>query len=607
MDNGLLPRLYFKCLNTSGFRGMLAIACYVMTVVVMAGCAYDRDKNENTGTLLLENDDQMAAAVGALYLNPSDMRNSRAIWYYLTMQHRFGELVGLAEPFFLALDERGRESERGTAVCACVYLAQSYLFMEDFEKADFYLDKIRNSPLEFVTERIAIIAHNTEAILALKAGKDYSKAMYHLKAALSIAQGLNDELNSCSTLCNMAAVYYERRDTSGLQYAKMAYEIAENRGDSNAQMYGALLMAQMSIVAGDYETAHFYADKAGELITPDANRAYFSLLWLIHGDIYQMTGRYRQADSVYNRLMENRDEVEPGLLLEFYYKYGSLKLKEGHYFLAEEYFKKGLRLSYEKNNIKDRHNLLLGLSDVYDRTGNTSMALDYYKKHHYLLDSISLVQKERDFLQLLMNYDKMIYEDELQIREAETQRSRHRNTIAVFIILIITVISAGIWFLYRRKNMMCRKLVEQHQLYVGRIRQLESETRRRQDRSDISLSEKKATEIYDEIEKLMSEQKVYRNNDISLERLARILDTNRSYISEIINRYAKVSFTTYINMKRIEEAIARLSDLADETPLKAMCSELGFNSTSAFYRTFQKETGCSPSRYREEVRHIKSS
>lgn len=51
----------------------------------------------------------------------------------------------------------------------------------------------------------------------------------------------------------------------------------------------------------------------------------------------------------------------------------------------------------------------------------------------------------------------------------------------------------------------------------------------------------------------------------------------------------------------MDEATKILSDISYDAPLRSLAEELGYNSQSAFYRAFQKEIGCSPSRYREEV------
>ena len=77
-------------------------------------------------------------------------------------------------------------------------------------------------------------------------------------------------------------------------------------------------------------------------------------------------------------------------------------------------------------------------------------------------------------------------------------------------------------------------------------------------------------------------KKIYKDNFITKDKVAEILGTNRTYLSRIINEQSKLSFTHYVNRFRIEEAIRLLSDPNNETPLKAISTELGFNSISTF-------------------------
>ena len=118
--------------------------------------------------------------------------------------------------------------------------------------------------------------------------------------------------------------------------------------------------------------------------------------------------------------------------------------------------------------------------------------------------------------------------------------------------------------------------------------------------------EAKEKDLFYRIEDLMVNKKLYRASDISLEKICDILGTNRVYVSRAINKYAKASFYNYINSLRIDDAARILSDPEDDTPLKMLYADLGYNSASAFYRAFQKETGVPPSKFREQIRKIQN-
>ena len=114
-------------------------------------------------------------------------------------------------------------------------------------------------------------------------------------------------------------------------------------------------------------------------------------------------------------------------------------------------------------------------------------------------------------------------------------------------------------------------------------------------------------ELFARIEYLMQTEGVYRQNDLTIERLAERLDTNRTYISRAINQQAGKAFSSYVNSYRIDEAVRRLSDVDDDTPLKALAQMLGYNHLQTFYTSFQSAIGMPSSKYRENCSNSTAS
>lgn len=102
------------------------------------------------------------------------------------------------------------------------------------------------------------------------------------------------------------------------------------------------------------------------------------------------------------------------------------------------------------------------------------------------------------------------------------------------------------------------------------------------------------------IQHLVEEEKLYLQPNLKIDDLAKRLNTNRNYVYQAINVGMGLSFTTYINQKRIEYA----KHLIEENP-KALLTEIslksGFTSTSAFYRNFKNLIGCSPKDYLQSL------
>ena len=108
-------------------------------------------------------------------------------------------------------------------------------------------------------------------------------------------------------------------------------------------------------------------------------------------------------------------------------------------------------------------------------------------------------------------------------------------------------------------------------------------------------------ELFSKAEKLMENEKIFKQKDLSIEKLSLLLETNRTYLSRAINTLSGLTFHSWVNMYRIREATDILSDPDNDVPIKCLADDLGYNSVSVFYKAFQKETGLTPSRYRKEA------
>lgn len=121
--------------------------------------------------------------------------------------------------------------------------------------------------------------------------------------------------------------------------------------------------------------------------------------------------------------------------------------------------------------------------------------------------------------------------------------------------------------------------------------------------SKSGLSKEKEEYFYTLLKKLILEEKIYTNPELSLNDLANELDIHPNYLSQIINNKEKKTFYDYINTYRVEEFKRRISIPENQQfTLITIAYDCGFNSKSTFNRYFKKITETTPSQY---VRSLK--
>ncbi len=112
------------------------------------------------------------------------------------------------------------------------------------------------------------------------------------------------------------------------------------------------------------------------------------------------------------------------------------------------------------------------------------------------------------------------------------------------------------------------------------------------------LSEPELLSWKNRIEKLMQEDQLFLEPELTLSDIAQRLGTNISLLSSVVNNAFGKNFNDYVNTYRVALVKDRLKDPAfQHYSLLGIGLECGFNSKSTFNRVFKKITGYAPGDY----------
>lgn len=100
------------------------------------------------------------------------------------------------------------------------------------------------------------------------------------------------------------------------------------------------------------------------------------------------------------------------------------------------------------------------------------------------------------------------------------------------------------------------------------------------------------------MDRLMAEEELYRDPDLTLEELAERLGMSAPQLSELLNLHLCQAFPSYVNGLRVERAKRLLLEDA-KAQILTIAFQCGFNSKSAFNVAFNKLTGTTPSDFRK--------
>lgn len=218
----------------------------------------------------------------------------------------------------------------------------------------------------------------------------------------------------------------------------------------------------------------------------------------------------------------------------------------------------------------------------YSKTGSYSDYKEYIDKNESILkqlDQAKFSAKNKWFNIIENNY-----------KEEEKSLLERRKNILFYII----VGSSIIIILLLIRFLQISTQIKEYRNFISKINVLkEKKTSQPQ-----SIPEKTENLLLEKLQNFEKSEDCIDPN-ISLQNLAKKLETNTKYLSEAINTHKQKNFNAYINELRINYIINKLKEkpIYRSYKIKYLAEESGFSTHSAFAAVFKSVTGMSPASY----------
>ena len=116
--------------------------------------------------------------------------------------------------------------------------------------------------------------------------------------------------------------------------------------------------------------------------------------------------------------------------------------------------------------------------------------------------------------------------------------------------------------------------------------------------------EEKRHDVYERLQRdivsIVEKERLYLQPNLKINDLAKLLNTNRNYLYHALNEGMGMSFSEFINSRRIEFAVRQIK-ANPSMLLSDIASAAGFTSVSAFYRNFKQFKHCTPSEFQQTI------
>ena len=303
---------------------------------------------------------------------------------------------------------------------------------------------------------------------------------------------------------------------------------------------------------------------------------------------------YKERAKNYQK--KGKEAILPNCFLSPCYSFADLLWKKGKIQQASQYYM--IVEPLMKEMVKTPIRMELQIKALTNFSSFCRETKQYEKALSLLARRDSVLQT---YLEFKAKNDKKNYAERLKIQELkhelnESEDVNRINTHVAAICIFLLVISVAATF---KSISMYRKLKKQ-----GAVNYRLQGMIKKCDEGDVPESHSASMDQYEllfwqALHKVRDEQ-YFLKSDLTIETLADVLNTNRSYLSVSINRFCDKGFSVWLNNFRIQHA----EQLMRENPsiaLKDLPEQCGYATTGTFVRNFKRCHNMSPSEFMNKL------
>ena len=117
----------------------------------------------------------------------------------------------------------------------------------------------------------------------------------------------------------------------------------------------------------------------------------------------------------------------------------------------------------------------------------------------------------------------------------------------------------------------------------------------------LGLTEEMVKQLASELVDYFNQEKPYLQPDLTLATVSKHLGYTRNQISFVINHVLYRTFYDFVNARRIEHVIRKMSANDQKLSILELGFDAGFTSVSGFYNAFKKQTDMTPAQYKKSL------
>ncbi|MBO5626688.1 MAG: AraC family transcriptional regulator [Prevotella sp.] len=518
------------------------------------------------------------------YSNPSkqeeaEMKHYEQAFVQAQESADFQRFLNLSKQYY-EISRKGH-SDYFQVRAASIY-GQLLTVMGKSNEARLILDQALSIAIQMNNDSLLAELYNGLAMYeTLAHGNDFAAIEYYIKTIEKLPK--DDKHARMGLLSNLTRSLTIIHDTTA-RYAIESYELSKEMGGSFEKTSGMLRMAEVLYNRKQFKQAKELLEKAYEVALPSMLPEIDILMVRVLMATRQFKEALRYADHAV-AVSDTCKEMQPAVRRDAPISKAGLLSQIGKYEESNQWLDKITADTTELTS--DQKWEICHLYTInHEHLGHYKEAMEYSKR----LNELTLTQTNLDRVKILKAKEVAL---DVAQKDAEIEKQKDKaDALQKMLIgtLVFTLLLIGlgisIFIMYRKKHQLMKIIVDR------------AETHEQKQKEKQQQAGERNAELFQRIQQLVEKQQLFKDPGLSRESLSALLSTSHTYISEAIRQVTGKSFPQYISDLRQQEAERMLHDpTSDTSSLKMLYVQVGFSSSSAFYKSFKKSTGMSPSSY----------
>lgn len=514
------------------------------------------------------------------------------------------------------MEEAQKQNNKRTQTYACFYNGLAKLFNGQCEEAKTMLDTSYAMATDLGNDSLKALVTNAYGIYqALVKNNSYVAQQYFFKS-LELARKADYESLQYRVRGNLLTLSQSKGDSLALENAQSVYEYGIRKKSNEQIALGAYYLAMYHYVHKEFAKAETYLNKAID-VYKDYQYEDIASVHILYSKLHLSKGEFAEAERSATKAIELAKQFsQASMEVDAYVAYAEVLNRQGNYPASNEMVEQAIHKAEATAMTNKSADCFRIMALNYRMLGDNARASEYYEKANTLLRQMAELNMERLYHEQQVMQQIEDSEMDAALKQHKIQSQRVFLIMLSIVIFVLIVLLVFVYRSYRHRNHLYKSIVAQNTKAVKRQEQMQKQieqlthelsntpqpaTQEKQGGEPLSLGEDKVENLYKRLCYLMDNERLYAEPQLTRERMAERLETNRTYLTKIIKDKTGMSYVEFVNSYRINEAIRILSDKDKiDYPLKQIWNDLGFSSPSTFFKLFQQAVGITPAMYRKQ-------